>query len=107
MPGRPAAFSIKGFIEGNGDKSSFRHGLGINAGALFLDAAIGRADDKSWIFSGFIYSLYEGVPLIIGAIILNIFILIILITKSIEPRVDVLALEEELKSNHNIQLEDK
>ncbi|TFG28463.1 MFS transporter [Candidatus Thorarchaeota archaeon] len=58
------------------------------------------------IFSGFVYSLYEGVPLIIGAIILNIIILIILVTKSIEPRVDVLALEEELKSNHNIQLKE-
>jgi hypothetical protein len=58
------------------------------------------------IFSGIIYSLYEGVPLIIGAIILNIIIIIILKTKSIEPRVDVLALEEELKSNHNIHLEE-
>ena len=58
------------------------------------------------IFSGFIYSLYEGVPLIIGAIILNIVILIILVTKSIEPRVDLLALEEELKSNHNIHLDE-
>jgi MFS family permease len=58
------------------------------------------------IFSGIIYTLYEGVPLIIGAIILNIIIIIILKTKSIEPRVDVLALEEELKSNYNIHLEE-
>ena len=58
------------------------------------------------IFSGYIYTLYEGVPLIVGAIILNIIILAILATKSIEPRVDVLELEAELKSNHAIHLEE-
>ena len=52
------------------------------------------------IFSGFIYSLYEGVPLLIGAVILNIIILIILIAKSIEPRVDVLELTFDL--NHKL-----
>jgi len=59
------------------------------------------------IFSGYIYTLYEGVPLIIGAIILNIVILAILVTKSIEPRIDVEQLEAELKSIHDIQLEEE
>lgn len=58
------------------------------------------------IFSGIIYSLYEGVPLIVGAILLNIVILIILKTKSIEPRVDILELEAELKANNGIQLDE-
>ncbi len=50
------------------------------------------------IFSGYIYMLYEGVPLLIGAVILNIVILVILVTKSIEPRVDIEELEAELRS---------
>ncbi len=50
------------------------------------------------IFSGLIYTYYEGVPLILGALILNIVILAILATKSIEPRVSVEELEVELKS---------
>ncbi|RDE15055.1 MAG: hypothetical protein C4K48_05095 [Candidatus Thorarchaeota archaeon] len=50
------------------------------------------------IFSGLIYTYYEGVPLILGAIILNIVILAILATKSIEPRVNVEELEVELRS---------
>jgi MFS family permease len=50
------------------------------------------------IFSGYIYTLYQGVPLLIGAIILNIVILIILVTKNIEPRVNVEELEAELRS---------
>jgi hypothetical protein len=58
------------------------------------------------IFSGIIYSLYEGVPLIIGAIILNLIILIVLKTKSIEPRVDVLELEAELMLKNGIKLEE-
>ena len=58
------------------------------------------------IFSGYIYTLFEGVPLIIGAIILNIVILVILVTKSIEPRVDVLELEAELRSTHKVQLDE-
>jgi hypothetical protein len=57
------------------------------------------------IFSGYIYTLYEGVPLLIGAIILNIIILVILVTKSIEPKIDVEQLEAELKSTYDIQLE--
>lgn len=50
------------------------------------------------IFSGYIYSLFKGVPLIEGAIILNVLILIILITKKIEPRVNVDELEKELRN---------
>jgi MFS family permease len=50
------------------------------------------------IFSGFIYTYYEGVPLIFGALILNIVILGILATKSIEPRVNIEELESELRS---------
>ena len=51
------------------------------------------------IFSGYVYSLFEGVPLIEGAIILNILILVILITKNIEPRVNVEELEHELRNS--------
>jgi MFS family permease len=48
------------------------------------------------IFSGFIYTYFQGVPLILGALILNFVILAILATKDIEPRVDIEVLEEEL-----------
>ncbi len=54
------------------------------------------------IFSGFIYTYYQGVPLIVGAIILNFVILAILITKNIEPRVDIDKLEEELRTPKSI-----
>ena len=50
------------------------------------------------IFSGFIYTYYEGIPLIFGAIILNFIILGILTTKSIEPRVNIEELEAELRA---------
>ena len=50
------------------------------------------------IFSGFIYTYYQGVPLILGAIVLNFIILAILATKNIEPRVDIDELERELSS---------
>ena len=50
------------------------------------------------IFSGFIYTYYEGIPLILGAIILNFIILGILATKSIEPRVNIEELEAELRA---------
>ncbi|MDH4212657.1 MAG: MFS transporter [Candidatus Thorarchaeota archaeon] len=50
------------------------------------------------IFSGFIYTYYEGIPLILGAIILNFVILGILATKSIEPRVNIEELEAELRA---------
>ncbi|MBD3406255.1 MAG: MFS transporter [Candidatus Lokiarchaeota archaeon] len=45
--------------------------------------------------AGYIYTLWEGLPLLYVVIILNIFILGILITKSIEPRVSVEELERE------------
>ncbi len=48
------------------------------------------------IFSGFIYTYYQGVPLILGAIILNLVILAILATKNIEPRLNIDELEVEL-----------
>ena len=49
------------------------------------------------IFSGIIYTYFQGVPLIVGAIILNIVILIILATKDIDPKVDIDELEKELR----------
>lgn len=45
------------------------------------------------ILSGIIYQLYQGVPLLIMALILNIVILAVLVTKSIEPRISVEDLE--------------
>ncbi|MFW9845458.1 MAG: MFS transporter [Candidatus Thorarchaeota archaeon] len=45
------------------------------------------------ILSGIIYQLYQGVPLLVMALILNIFILAVLVTKSIEPRISVEELE--------------
>lgn len=50
------------------------------------------------VFSGYIYSLFAGVPLIIGAIILNIIILVVLVTKNIEPRINIEELEKELRT---------
>lgn len=43
--------------------------------------------------AGIIYELFEGLPLLIVSFILNIVILIILITKSIEPRLNIEELE--------------
>jgi MFS family permease len=43
--------------------------------------------------AGLIYDAFQGLPLLYTVIGLNILILILLITKSIEPRVDVLELE--------------
>ena len=45
--------------------------------------------------AGIIYELWQGLPLLYIVVILNVFILIVLITKSIEPRVDVEELERE------------
>jgi MFS family permease len=44
--------------------------------------------------AGIIYELYEGMPLLIIALVLNILILTILITKDIEPRLSAVELEE-------------
>ncbi len=85
---------LDSYVQKSLPKADIGKMLGLSALMVLLVGII------SPIFSGFIYSLYEGVPLIIGAIVLNIVILIVLITKSIEPRVDVLELEKELKANH-------
>ena len=91
---------LDSYIQKSLPKADIGKMLGLSALMVLLVGII------SPIFSGFIYSLYEGVPLIIGAIILNIVILIILITKSIEPRVDVIELEKDLMSNNNTQHDD-
>ncbi|MFW9909029.1 MAG: MFS transporter [Candidatus Thorarchaeota archaeon] len=60
------------------------------------------------IFSGLIYTYYQGVPLILGAIVLNFIILVILATKNIEPRVSVEELEVELSpQNKQHQMNDQ
>ncbi len=43
--------------------------------------------------AGLIYDAFQGLPLLYSVIVINIVILIILITKSIEPRIDVIELE--------------
>ena len=88
---------LDSYIQKSLPKADIGKMLGLSSLMVLLVGII------SPIFSGFIYSLYEGVPLILGAIVLNIVILIILITKSIEPRVDVIELEKELISNNNTQ----
>jgi len=45
--------------------------------------------------AGIIYDLWQGLPLLYTVVILNIIILIVLITKNIEPRVGVEELERE------------
>ena len=88
------------YIQKSLPKADLGKMLGVSALLVLLVGTI------TPIFSGYIYTIFEGVPLIIGAIILNIVILVILVTKSIEPRVDVLELEAELRSTHKIQLEE-
>ena len=88
---------LDSYIQKSLPKADIGKMLGLSSLMVLLVGII------SPIFSGFIYSLYEGVPLILGAIVLNIVILIILITKSIEPRVDVIELEKELISKNNTQ----
>ena len=88
------------YIQKSLPKADIGKMIGVSALLVLLVGSI------TPIFSGYIYTLFEGVPLIIGAIILNIVILVILVTKSIEPRVDVLELEAELKSTHKIQLDE-
>jgi hypothetical protein len=43
--------------------------------------------------AGIIYQLFEGLPLLVVSFFLNIVILIILATKSIEPRLNIEELE--------------
>lgn len=50
--------------------------------------------------AGIIYTLWQGLPLLYIVIVINVFILIVLITKSIEPRIDVEELERE--SNNEV-----
>jgi len=45
--------------------------------------------------AGIMYDLWQGLPLLYTVIILNVFILFVLVTKSIEPRISV----EELENN--------
>jgi len=48
--------------------------------------------------AGVIYELYRGVPLLYMALLLNVTILIVLVRKSIEPRVSVQELEASAKA---------
>jgi len=91
---------LDSYIQKSLPKADIGKMLGLSALMVLLVGII------SPIFSGFIYSFYGGVPLIIGAIVLNVVILIILIAKSIEPRIDVLELEKELMINNNTQNDD-
>jgi MFS family permease len=45
--------------------------------------------------AGIMYTLWQGLPLLYTVIILNVIILVVLITKSIEPRIDVAELEQD------------
>ncbi len=47
--------------------------------------------------AGLIYDAWQGLPLLYAVVVLNIIILAVLITKSIEPRVDVNELETEVE----------
>ncbi len=49
--------------------------------------------------AGIIYDLYQGLPLLLVVLILNIMILGVLITKSIEPKISVDDLEAEYENN--------
>jgi cytochrome c oxidase subunit IV len=59
---------------------------------VFLFVSIGP------IPAGIIYDAWQGLPLLYAVVILNIIILAVLITKSIEPRVDVAELEAEAQA---------
>ncbi len=48
--------------------------------------------------AGVIYELYRGIPLLYMALVLNVVILIVLVRKSIEPRVSVQELEASAKA---------
>ncbi len=63
--------------------------LSLTMVVVFLFISVGP------IPAGFIYDAWQGLPLLIAVIAINIFILIVLITKSIEPRIDVEELERE------------
>ncbi|TFG30427.1 MFS transporter [Candidatus Thorarchaeota archaeon] len=82
---------INAYIQKSLPREDLGKMLGLSALLVLLVGTIAP------IFSGYIYSLFAGVPLIVGAIILNIIILMVLITKNIEPRVNIEELENELR----------
>ena len=63
--------------------------LSLTMVIVFLFVSIGP------IPAGIIYDLWQGLPLLYTVVVLNIIILIVLITKNIEPRVGVEELERE------------
>ncbi|NOR38096.1 MAG: MFS transporter [Candidatus Thorarchaeota archaeon] len=66
--------------------------LSLTMVVVFLFVSIGP------IPAGIIYDAWQGLPLLYAVVILNIIILAVLITKSIEPRVDVAELEAEAQA---------
>lgn len=65
--------------------------LSLTMVVVFLFVSIGP------IPAGIMYDAWQGLPLLYIVVILNIIILAVLITKSIEPRVDVEELEQEAR----------
>ncbi|MHA2064514.1 MAG: MFS transporter [Candidatus Thorarchaeota archaeon] len=68
--------------------------LSLTMVVVFLFISVGP------IPAGFIYDAWQGMPLLVAVVAINIFILIVLITKSIEPRIDVEELERESNEHH-------
>ncbi|MHA2143177.1 MAG: MFS transporter [Candidatus Thorarchaeota archaeon] len=68
--------------------------LSLTMVVVFLFVSVGP------IPAGFIYEAFQGLPLLVAVIAINIFILFVLITKSIEPRIDVEELERESEANN-------
>jgi MFS family permease len=66
--------------------------LSLTMVVVFLFVSIGP------IPAGIIYDAWQGLPLLYAVVFLNIIILAVLITKSIEPRVDVEELEKEAQA---------
>lgn len=55
--------------------------------------------------AGWIYSIWQGLPLLLITLFINIVILIVLLVRSIEPRIGVEELEEELRREDRIDIE--
>ncbi len=55
--------------------------------------------------AGWIYSIWQGLPLLVITLFLNIGILIVLVMKSIEPRISVEELEEELRREERVDIQ--
>ncbi|MFX0053469.1 MAG: MFS transporter [Promethearchaeota archaeon] len=68
--------------------------LSLTMVVVFLFISVGP------IPAGFIYDAFQGLPLLLSVIAINVCILIVLITRSIEPRIDV----EELEREPNLQV---